>query len=98
MSNFPVPPAVPEPPAPPKGPNGFYLFARMFDEPSMVFKHIVQRPRILAPLVIIVLAVCLRSFAIPDAVLRKQAELGFDAVEKFRPGTITADVRQQALA
>jgi hypothetical protein len=94
MSNFPVPPAVPEAP---KGPNGLLLFARMFDEPTMVFKEVTQRPRLAAPLLLLALVFVIRAFAIPADVLRADTNKGFDIAEKLAPGKITPEIRQAAL-
>lgn len=94
MSSFPVPPAVPDEP---KGRNGLLLYARVLDEPGMVFKDIVQRPRIGAGLLVLVIVIFLRSFLMPDAILRQQVQIGLDAADKFRPGVITQDIRQQAM-
>ena len=94
MTGFPVPPAVAEPPKPK---NGLWLFARVFDEPEMVFKEITAKPRIGAPMLAILLVFCLRAFAMPDSMLRKEASMGMDAAEKFAPGRITPEIRQQAM-
>jgi hypothetical protein len=73
------------------------LFARVFDEPGMVFNEITARPRIGAPMLAIILVFFLRAFAMPDAVLRKETSVGLDAAAKFAPAAITPEIRQRAL-
>lgn len=71
-----------EPSTPPPGPPAWWLVARVLDEPGAVFRALAQRPRILGPLVALVVVSFLAGFGTPADQLREQARQQASVVER----------------
>ena len=77
--------------------SAWWLALRVLDEPTQVFTELAARPRALLPVLLIILASVGSSFSVPAAVLTNATEQQLNAIEQKRPGTITAEKREQAL-
>jgi hypothetical protein len=71
-------PAVPEPQ--PK--SALWLVLRVFDEPVQVFQELAARPRILLPIILLVLVTGVYAYGIPDSALQDRARSQLEAVQE----------------
>jgi hypothetical protein len=59
-----------------------WLALRVFDEPTQVFRELAVRPRVLLPLILLVLAAGVFAFGTPENVLREQTRSQTEAVQE----------------
>ena len=82
----------------PEEKSGLWLALRVFDEPGQVFQQLARRPRVLTPMLLILVVAAITSFLIPTSVMQDAARKQIEAVERVAPGAMTPERRDQALA
>ena len=81
------------------GHGAWWLGLRVFDEPGVVFSELVQKPRVLVPILFLFLvSPVLIAIGTPASVFREQVEQRLDIQESRSPGSVSAEDREQALA
>ncbi len=76
-----------------RGKSAHWLAFRVFDEPTAVFTELAARPRVLLPLLCLVVAATLGAFMTPSRVLEDQARRSLEPLQES--GRITAEAVQE---
>lgn len=80
------------------GRSPWWLALRVIDEPGAVFRALAVRPRVLVPLVLIVVAVAIQMFTLPTATLERVVRQQMENVQARNPDRITDEQIDQRVA
>ena len=78
------------------GKSALWLAFRVFDEPTAVFKELAARPRVLVPILCLIVVATFAAFATPGRVLEEQTRAGLEPLQES--GQLTAEQVQERVS